>query len=65
MKVRTLSGIALFSLMLSVVGVSSVKAQQSLTLEQARTAMDAAEAEARRNQWNLSQDQAPCYPSNA
>ena len=53
MTVRMLAGIALFSLILPVVGVSSVKAQQSLTFEQAKTAMDAAEAEARRNQWNL------------
>jgi len=53
MKVRMFAGIALFSLILPVVGASSVKAQQSLTLEQARTAMNAAEAEARRNQWNL------------
>ena len=53
MKVRMFAGIALFSLILPVVGASSLKAQQSLTLEQARTAMNAAEAEARRNQWNL------------
>ena len=53
MKVRMLTGIALFSLTLLALGVSSLKAQQSLTLDQARTAMDAAEAEARRNQWNL------------
>ncbi len=53
MKVRMFAGIALFSLIVPVVGASSVKAQQSLTLEQARTAMNAAEAEARRNQWNL------------
>jgi len=53
MKVRTLTGIALFALVLPILGISPVKAQQSLTFEQARTAMDAAEAEARRNQWNL------------
>lgn len=52
MKVRMLTRIALFSLIIPAVGVSSAKAQ-SLTFEQAKTAMDAAEAEARRNQWNL------------
>ncbi len=53
MRLRTLTGIALLFLTLPVLGISPAEAQQSLTLEQARTAMDAAEAEARRNQWNL------------
>lgn len=52
MKIRTLAGIALFAVTLTAVGASSAEAQ-SLTFEQARTAMDAAEAEARQNQWNL------------
>ena len=53
MRIRTLARIALLFLTLPILGVSPAEAQQSLTLEQARTAMDAAEAEARRNRWNL------------
>ena len=52
MKIGTLAGTALLCLTLSAGTVSSAQAQ-SLTFEQAKTAMDAAEAEARRNQWNL------------
>ncbi len=52
MKLGTLARIALLFVALPAVGVGSASAQ-SLTLAQARTAMDAAEAEARRNQWNL------------
>lgn len=44
---------AVLLLMLAVLGTSRGEAQQALTYEQARTAMDAAEAEARRNSWNL------------
>jgi glc operon protein GlcG len=44
---------AVLLLMLAVLGTSRAEAQQALTYEQARTAMDAAEAEARRNSWNL------------
>jgi uncharacterized protein GlcG (DUF336 family) len=51
MKIRTLVGTTLFSLTLSALVASSAEAQ--LTFEQAETAMDAAEAEARANQWNL------------
>lgn len=40
-------------LALAVTNVAPVDAQQALTLEQARTAVDAAEAEARSNGWNL------------
>lgn len=46
-----LAGIALVLLSLGV-GVSSVAAQ-AITLEEAKTAMDAAEAESRANKWNL------------
>lgn len=53
MRTRALAAIALLFLTLPALGVAPVRAQQSLTLEQARIAMDAAEAEARRNQWNL------------
>lgn len=52
MTMRTLSRIALPLLALSAIAASRADAQ-ALTLEQAKTAMDAAEAEARRNQWNL------------
>jgi glc operon protein GlcG len=59
MRIGTLSGIAM--LLLAVVAGAPVHAQQPqptppaarITLEEARTAMDAAEAEARRNGWNL------------
>jgi glc operon protein GlcG len=44
---------AVLLLMLAILGTSRAEAQQALTYEQARTAMDAAEAEARRNSWNL------------
>jgi glc operon protein GlcG len=37
----------------AVASASEAEAQHALTYEQARTAMDAAEAEARRNGWNL------------
>jgi uncharacterized protein GlcG (DUF336 family) len=40
-------------LTLAVMGAAPVSAQQVLSYEQARTAMDAAEAEARSNDWNL------------
>ena len=53
MKIRTF--VPLVALVLSLVGTppAPATAQQALTYEQARTAMDAAEAEARRNGWNL------------
>ena len=53
MKIRTF--VPLVALVLSLVGTTPAPAaaQQALTYEQARTAMDAAEAEARRNGWNL------------
>jgi len=53
MRIRTPARIALLSLACTVVATSTAEAQQSLTLEQARAAMDAAETEAARNQWNL------------
>ncbi len=53
MKIRTPARIALLSLACTVVAASTAEAQQSLTLEQARAAMDAAETEAAQNQWNL------------
>ena len=40
-------------LTLAVLAVAPVSAQQAITYEQAKTAMDAAEAEARSNGWNL------------
>ncbi len=52
MSMKTLSRIALPLLALSAIATSRADAQ-ALTLEQAKTAMDAAEAEARRNSWNL------------
>ena len=52
MRIAILAGIALFVLTLPGVGAAPAQAQ-SLALEQARTAMDAAEAEARKNKWNL------------
>lgn len=53
MTIRTKVGLAMLVLLLSALSASPAAAQQSLTYEQARAAMDAAEAEARRNQWNL------------
>ena len=52
MRTRTLSRITLPLLALTAMAATRVEAQ-ALTLEQAKTAMDAAEAEARRNSWNL------------
>ena len=52
MKIGLLAGFALFLLALPGVGAAPAEAQ-AITLEQAKTAMDAAEAEARRNSWNL------------
>ena len=52
MRIGILVGIALFLLALPGVGAAPAEAQ-AITLEQAKTAMDAAEAEARRNTWNL------------
>lgn len=49
---RTLAGSAVTLLALTALAAPSAMAQP-LTYEQARTAVDAAEAEARRNQWNL------------
>ncbi len=40
-------------LIMLAVGIHAAKAQTPLTLEEARTAMDAAEAEARQNGWGL------------
>ena len=53
MRTRTLAKIALPLLSFVVLGFAPAVAQQSLTYEQARTAMDAAEREARSNQWNV------------
>jgi uncharacterized protein GlcG (DUF336 family) len=53
MRIRSLPVIALFFAPLPVLLASSAQAQESLTFEQATAAMDAAEAEGRRNQWNL------------
>lgn len=53
MKIRFPVWTVLPLLALPVLGASSAQAQPALTLEQARTAMAAAEAEARRNGWNL------------
>lgn len=53
MRTITPAMIAMPLLGFAVLGVAPVAAQQSLTYEQARTAVDAAEAEARSNQWNL------------
>jgi uncharacterized protein GlcG (DUF336 family) len=41
------------ALVLAVLTAAPIHAQQAITYEQARTAMDAAEAEARGNGWNL------------
>lgn len=53
MKSRTFVPLAAIALALATLPASPAEAQQALTYEQARTAMDAAEAEARRNGWNL------------
>ena len=53
MRTRPLATIALPLLSLALLGATPASAQESLTYEQARTAMDAAEQEARSNQWNL------------
>lgn len=53
MKSRTFVPLAAIALALATLSASPAEAQQALTYEQARTAMDAAEAEARRNGWNL------------
>lgn len=45
--------LALALSVLASAGMSDLAGQQALTYEQARAAMDAAEAEARRNSWNL------------
>jgi uncharacterized protein GlcG (DUF336 family) len=53
LKSRTFVPLAAIALALAALPASPAEAQQALTYEQARTAMDAAEAEARRNGWNL------------
>ncbi|HUP53560.1 MAG TPA: heme-binding protein [Longimicrobiales bacterium] len=53
MKSRTFVPLAAIALALATLPASPAEAQQSLTYEQARAAMDGAEAEARRNGWNL------------
>lgn len=60
MRIGTLAGIAALLLALPAAGLGPLQAQQQrvppaprITLEEARRAMDAAEAEARRNGWNL------------
>lgn len=52
MTFQSLARIALPILAFAVI-TPSLASAQALTLEQAKTAMDAAEAEARRNGWNL------------
>jgi uncharacterized protein GlcG (DUF336 family) len=52
MRLETLTRFALPLLTLAALGTAEARAQ-ALTLEQATTAMNAAEAEARRNGWNL------------
>lgn len=52
MRIHGISTAALAIAALAAVAAPGVNAQ-ALTLEQAKTAMDAAEAEARRNGWNL------------
>jgi len=47
------ASLALALMVVVSAGTTDVAGQQALTYEQARTAMDAAEAEARRNSWNL------------
>lgn len=53
MRNRTFVPLTALVLALVALPPSHAGAQQPLTYEQARTAMDAAEAEARRNGWNL------------
>jgi len=55
MTLRNRTFVPLTALMLAFVALRALpaEAQQPLTYDQARTAMDAAEAEARRNGWNL------------
>jgi len=53
MKSALPTRLALSLMALAVLGTVPVAAQQTITYEQAKTAMDAAEAEARSNGWNL------------
>lgn len=53
MKTQTLSSLAFLLLAATLGAPAPASAQTALTYEQARTAMDAAEAEARANNWNL------------
>jgi len=53
MRYGTSARFALSLSLLLAAGFSSLQAQEGLTFEQAETAMDAAEAEARANDWNL------------
>lgn len=53
MKYLLPARITLALLTLAVLCVAPASAQQAMSYEQARTAMDAAEAEARSNGWNL------------
>lgn len=52
MKIGILTALALLLLTLPGVGATAAEAQ-AITLEEAKTAMDAAEAESRANSWNL------------
>jgi uncharacterized protein GlcG (DUF336 family) len=52
MRIGVLAGVAALLLTLPGVGAAPAEAQ-GITLEQAKTAMDAAEKEARQNKWNL------------
>jgi uncharacterized protein GlcG (DUF336 family) len=52
MRISLLTGIALIALAFPGVGATPAEAQ-AITLEEAKKAMDAAEAEARKNMWNL------------
>jgi uncharacterized protein GlcG (DUF336 family) len=65
MTLETVARLALSALAAAALAPATAAAQ-ALTLEQAKTAMDAAEAEARRNGWNLtivvaSADGVPLY----
>jgi len=65
MRLERLTRFALPLIALAALGAAEARAQ-ALTLEQAKTAMDAAEAEARSNGWNLtiviaSADGVPLY----
>jgi uncharacterized protein GlcG (DUF336 family) len=53
MRTRFARLVTLLAPALLVLGTSAIDAQQTLTFEQAETAVAAAEAEARRNGWNL------------